>query len=122
MSTQLKYYGVFFFPITVFRNILFVKILGQISLEIESDDYNGDIYFRFDIHCYVKWTYLHCKNKKNKIVSPSSLQQGPSWSLSYVSWIYNYLCNQCLTPLTEILLKVALNTLTISGLFSIHII
>jgi hypothetical protein len=49
MSTQLKYYGVFFFPITVFRNILFVKILGQISLEIESDDYNGDIYFRFDI-------------------------------------------------------------------------
>jgi hypothetical protein len=49
MSTQLKYYGVFFFPITVFRNILFVKILGQISLEIESDDCNGDIYFRFDI-------------------------------------------------------------------------
>jgi hypothetical protein len=25
---------------------------------------------------------------------------GPSWSWSYVSWIYNYLCNQCLLPLT----------------------
>ena len=52
---------------------------------------------------------------------------GPSWS--YGSWIYYYLCNQCLSPLTlwvrillinktghhditEILLKVALNTIT----------
>jgi hypothetical protein len=25
--------------------------------------------------------------------------RGPSWSRSYCSWIYNYLCNQCLTPL-----------------------
>jgi hypothetical protein len=27
-------------------------------------------------------------------------QQGPSWSWSCGSWIYNYLCNQCLSPLT----------------------
>jgi hypothetical protein len=26
-------------------------------------------------------------------------EQGPSWSWSYGSWIYNYLCNQCLSPL-----------------------
>ena len=25
---------------------------------------------------------------------------GPSWTWSYGSWIYNYLCNQCLSPLT----------------------
>ena len=25
--------------------------------------------------------------------------QGPIWSWSYGSWIYNYLCNQCLSPL-----------------------
>ena len=25
---------------------------------------------------------------------------GTSWSWSYGSWIYNYLCNQCLSPLT----------------------
>ena len=25
--------------------------------------------------------------------------EGPSWSLSFGSWIYNYLCNQCLSPL-----------------------
>ena len=24
---------------------------------------------------------------------------GPSWSLFYGSWIYNYMCNQCLSPL-----------------------
>jgi len=28
------------------------------------------------------------------------LKQGPSWWWSYCSWIYNYLCNQCLSPLT----------------------
>jgi len=27
---------------------------------------------------------------------------GPLWSWSYVSWIYNYLCNQCLSPLTRV--------------------
>ena len=25
--------------------------------------------------------------------------EGPSWSWTYGSWIYNYLCNQCLSPL-----------------------
>jgi len=28
-----------------------------------------------------------------------SLFSGPSCSWSYGSWIYNYLCNQCLSPL-----------------------
>jgi len=27
------------------------------------------------------------------------LYKGPSWSWSYGSWIYNYLCNQCISPL-----------------------
>ena len=26
--------------------------------------------------------------------------QGPLWSWSYGSWIYNYICNQCISPLT----------------------
>jgi len=29
-----------------------------------------------------------------------SLKHGQSWSWSYGSWIYNYICNQCLSPLT----------------------
>jgi hypothetical protein len=28
------------------------------------------------------------------------ISKGPSWSWSYGSWIYNYLCNQCLSPPT----------------------
>jgi hypothetical protein len=55
----------------------------------------------------------------------NSIIQGPSWSCLYGCWIYNYLCNQCLSLLklwvqiplrrgiTEILLKVALNTITL---------
>jgi hypothetical protein len=27
------------------------------------------------------------------------LNKGPSWSWSYGSWIYNYLCNHCLSSL-----------------------
>ena len=27
------------------------------------------------------------------------MNQGPSWSWSYCSWIYNYICNECLSPL-----------------------
>jgi len=26
-------------------------------------------------------------------------KEGPSWSWSYGSWIYNYLCNQCRSPI-----------------------
>jgi len=34
------------------------------------------------------------------ITSFCSMFYGPSWSWSYGSWTYNYLCNQCLLPLT----------------------
>jgi hypothetical protein len=43
---------------------------------------------------------------------------GPSWSWSYCSWIYNYLCNQCRSPqkfdIFEILLKLELNTINLN--------
>ena len=38
---------------------------------------------------------------------------GPSWSWLYGSWIYNYQCNQCLSPLTWVLIphrRVVLDT------------
>jgi hypothetical protein len=34
-----------------------------------------------------------------KTLSIIDAKRGPSWSWSYGSWIYNYLCNQCLSPL-----------------------
>ena len=60
-----------------------------------------------------KLNYISLKEKKIKdflffLVHARSLSdfadyyhicQGPSWSWSYGSWIYNYLCNQCLPPL-----------------------
>jgi hypothetical protein len=54
------------------------------------------------------WTYYiisisnKIKNKKYHTVgtfTQSNRKVGPSWSWSYDSWIYNYLCNQCLSPL-----------------------
>ena len=32
-------------------------------------------------------------------ISIFQIDKGPSWPWSYGSWIYNYLCNQCLSPL-----------------------
>jgi len=29
----------------------------------------------------------------------SEIRMGPSWPWQYGSWIYNYLCNKCLSPL-----------------------
>jgi hypothetical protein len=31
---------------------------------------------------------------------PAVIKKGPSWSWSYGTWIYNYQCYQCLSPLT----------------------
>ena len=77
-----------------------------------------------------KWFFQNIQYIEiNQIVSlqMNAKYWGLLWSCSYGSWIYNYLCNQCLLPLTlwvqilfmarcswynEILLKVVLNTIT----------
>jgi len=39
--------------------------------------------------------------KSAKVINEiTHIHQGPSWSCSYGSWIYNYLYNQCLSALT----------------------
>jgi hypothetical protein len=49
-----------------------------------------------------------CRNIQNK--------SGSSWSWSYCSWIYNYLFNQCLSPL-----KLWVRTPVLGEVYSIHI-
>jgi hypothetical protein len=51
------------------------------------------------------WTYSTRNRFSNMVVhywykSNSNICKGWSWSWSYGSWIYNYLCNQCLSLLT----------------------
>jgi len=41
--------------------------------------------------------FFYCSN--GIILPYPILDQGPSWTWSYGSWIYNYLCNWCLSPL-----------------------
>jgi len=39
------------------------------------------------------------KIAKKKLILSLPMEEGQSWPWSYGSWIYNYLCNQCLSPL-----------------------
>jgi hypothetical protein len=50
-------------------------------------------YFRKNNDFFYLFFYI------NTCSSPLHYFLGPSWSWSYGSWIYNYLCNQCLSTL-----------------------
>ena len=60
-----------------------------------SSDFTSVISGGFDFVCLVVLIYLaiciYCLSFYSLL--------GPSWLWSYGSWIYNYLCNQCISPL-----------------------
>jgi hypothetical protein len=73
------------------------------SIKLEST-----LYESVKIHC-TAWkcrTASHTMKMKWKEYNVSKqldqclYEEGPSWSWSYGNWIYNYLFNQCLSPLT----------------------
>jgi hypothetical protein len=53
------------------------------------------------------WMILEFKHRAQKFMTirhwrlhnNDYLNKRPSWAWSYGSWIYNYMCNQCLSPL-----------------------
>ena len=49
---------------------------------------------------YISNFSILCQFKQNVGLAWSLSKKGPSSSWSYDSWIYNYLCNQWLSPLT----------------------
>jgi hypothetical protein len=67
----------FWFPLTVFSNIYLTSI--SIPLQIKTQK--------------LLWIIIEVEDKFTYSA------KGPSWPRSYGSWIYNYLCNQCLSPL-----------------------
>ena len=65
-----------------------------------------DLIIEFNYHQYQKtllsnFTLVHfkCCRFVIEVASPNT-KQGPSWSWSHGSWIYDYLCNHCLSPVT----------------------
>ena len=58
---------------------------------------NNELFWSLRSECkyilYLPKMYVYC------VYPVISKAQGLSWSWSYGSWIYNYLCNQCLLPL-----------------------
>ena len=53
-------------------------------------------WYLYSILCHVMHKTYYAKLRQ----LPLSTNKGPSWSWSYGSWIYNYLCNYCLSSLT----------------------
>jgi hypothetical protein len=52
----------------------------------------------------ITWRQPHLKQFCLNIDILLLFSQGPSWPRSYGSWIYNYLCNKCLSPLMLIII------------------
>jgi hypothetical protein len=60
--------------------------------------YRDCLYWHHQIVCII-YMYIYLLAVENMWDSSISNLRGPSWSWSYGSWIYNCLCNQCLSPL-----------------------
>jgi hypothetical protein len=58
----------------------------------------GLIVRRLHVHCMLKCGRTHSL-LVYLIKVVTYINKGPSWSWLYGSWIYNYLCNQCLSLL-----------------------
>ena len=50
--------------------------------------------------CQGRWFNRWTGKGQIKVYQPSLFDKGLSWTRSYGSWIYEYLCNQFLSPLT----------------------
>jgi hypothetical protein len=50
-------------------------------------------------YIWIQVAYIKHLYKLLIILYTPAKREGQSWSWSYGSWIYNYLCNQCLSPL-----------------------
>ena len=55
------------------------------------------LFFQFHFIIWISSDYgLSLSQLEQIIIDFVYCREGPSWSWSYGSWIYNYLCNQCL--------------------------
>ena len=51
-----------------------------------------------DFNIFIAWSRF--LDKEQQLKQCTLLYLGPPWPWSYGSWIYNYLCKQCLSPQT----------------------
>jgi hypothetical protein len=75
----------------------FIKMSKLLEITIK---FNG-CFMSIHIILYCS-SYDYCLTIIKILCDMTSLKviEGPSWSWSGGSWIYDYLCNQCLSPLT----------------------
>jgi hypothetical protein len=89
-----------------FQNTIAVYIFWKVGKQFKKktkkpwDHAIGNTHIFFGL--IITWTFI------DDAVCISTHYKGPSWLWSYNSWIYNYLCNQCLSPL-KLWVTVSLN-------------
>ena len=74
--------------------------------------YNPWVKIWFQIYKLTEWYLVYYKHI-HFFIWPKAIL-GPSWPWSYGSWIYNYQCNRCLSPLmlwVRLLLRARCTTL-----------
>jgi hypothetical protein len=81
--------------------MLYVFILQT----VHNFSFSSIVYFSFFFQCFYRYIpyeiiYMFCLAHICTAINVTSIQtkRGLSWPWSYGSWIYNYLCNQCLSP------------------------
>jgi hypothetical protein len=80
------------------------RLLAWPPIVIQYDRHGTYLFLYSNSHLFQNDIYMLSSNwmtqKNHLLISHISiLIEGPSWPWSYGSWIYNYLCNQCLSPL-----------------------
>ena len=80
---------------------IYISITGKISEDFKNN-WHVSIYILWhqqNVQLTLKWTISLISMILFYTLEYNQTKTGPSWSWSYGSWIYNYLCNQCLSPL-----------------------
>jgi hypothetical protein len=85
--------GMFKYDIVSTLRIQFLRKFRSIALRQESNTKSA----LNECVCFREW---NDNNTWKTTWKQLLMNQGSSWSWSYGSWIYNYLCSQCLLPLT----------------------
>jgi hypothetical protein len=76
----------------------FFKQLTFMRLEFKTNRTHSKTEIFPEIKNYLKY-HLHVQWRLWVFNTTFNNSWGPSWPWSYGSWIYNYICNQCIPPL-----------------------
>jgi hypothetical protein len=97
VHTKFEIYVFILFVIVIRRTYHFTFIIKYL---IVSFSHTAVYYNNRNSNIFLcEHSYKWCMRLGNIIKIYFNTVRGPSWPWSYGGWIYNYICNQCLSPL-----------------------